>query len=1253
MKHIFLLLAYCLTLNVQAQSDLPLSLHTQSSSELSLSADELRTDLTERGMFTLALPDGHGAELEYDFAARAVQPMHPKLAARYPQIQNVVGTTEDGSFVVLTLHDEKVFGVVKIKGQPERSIEPQADGRQLLRTESFDPAAACGMEEPPTDIRPGDPSAQQHDSEAIGLRSGGFPAAGRADTLYTYRMAFALAAVVYVQNGYTQVSEGLALISNHVAAANVIFQRDFGVRFELIADNDQLIFTDPATDPFDEFPTAVDANNFVHDNHDYLMDPDGPIGPDNFDIGHMVGWVSTGRGSYQAPCSQGARGRGGSDNWNAQIRHEFGHQINSVHTYQRVNDAVDHPDGNRITELTDYNMGWYGDHFHSDNYIFAHQHIVEGTGRSCGTQTVQNRTAPVMVNSATNGTYIPVGTPFVLENTSTTDPDPGANLEYTWQHLGGGDFGAYDERNVTPENRLIWSPRPFAAANTVRYVPSLSSLMSGIDDPNSVLPTVTRTLTYRFVAIDNETPVGGVNFREETLNVHDTGAPFTVTGPDTDVNATGGQPLAVTWNVAGTDAAPISAATVDIYLTQDNGATWTAIATNETNDGNTNVTLPATATTNGAKTARLLVRGTGRAFFNLSPANFEIVPTGTSEFRVRSDSRLLTQCGTSTTVTGTLSTLERGTFSGNISLTATGLPTGATISFSPATATVGQTVNYTVDLTNATAGPLAAVELTGTASGFTHFDTVFVATPREAVTPTQMGSLARSYHFPELDTEHPAFTLEYWIRPSRVESQFSRLQWGSFNAGFSGSSTAGFGHFSVWIDGGGSMQSDLIAKDEWVHMAIVYDFPSVKLYLNGDLNQEFTATQPIKNWAQGLRLGMPDHWYTVLYGYFDQVRVWSEARTGEEIRQHLHLPIGADAVCNEGLEINLQYSTGSTDIDRAGKQVIVRSSGGVENFPASDGPISSGTAHRQTVMTTGAVAFDNSLDINFGAAPNGEISVTRLDGTPHGTMPSNEPMMANYWVIHNYGTTQSGLDATLTFTEAGFVTAAQTNPANYHLYKRGSTDRAGWEDPIAATSVDVATGAVTFSGIDGFRQFAVVRSNMAILPVELLDFTARSVDATTVRLDWETALEENNAGFTLERSTDGRSFTDLTWVDGKNQAATYRFDDRDLPTEASVLYYRLRQRDHDGSETQSRTVSVSLAAPATLWSVAPNPVSAEGTLDATTTNPVHFELLGTDGRQYARFAPGTTRLVLPDLPAGVYVLRNLLDGTVVRLVIRS
>ncbi|MEM8886367.1 MAG: T9SS-dependent M36 family metallopeptidase [Bacteroidota bacterium] len=117
-----------------------------------------------------------------------------------------------------------------------------------------------------------------------------------------------------------------------------------------------------------------------------------------------------------------------------------------------------------------------------------------------------------------------------------------------------------------------------------------------------------------------------------------------------------------------------------------------------------------------------------------------------------------------------------------------------------------------------------------------------------------------------------------------------------------------------------------------------------------------------------------------------------------------------------------------------------------------------------------------------------------------------------------------------------------------------------------------------------------------IFPVEMLSFNARSFN-NDIQLNWETALEQNNQGFDIERfSEENQSFEKIAWTDGlgdTEQGHSYRFVDRDVKAGLSYTY-RLKQIDFDGQFSYSDQVTAELdpyANPALV--LYPNPLDQE------------------------------------------------------------
>ena len=132
-------------------------------------------------------------------------------------------------------------------------------------------------------------------------------------------------------------------------------------------------------------------------------------------------------------------------------------------------------------------------------------------------------------------------------------------------------------------------------------------------------------MDFRVTVRDNRANGGGVATDDMIATVEDGAGPFAVTYPNGGESVSG--TIDVTWNVAGTSSAPINTSMVDILLSTDGGSTFSTVLANDTsNDGSQSVDLGGNTTS----TARIMIRGEGNIYFDVSNGTFSIgIPTGT------------------------------------------------------------------------------------------------------------------------------------------------------------------------------------------------------------------------------------------------------------------------------------------------------------------------------------------------------------------------------------------------------------------------------------------------------------------------------------------------------------------------------------------------------------------------------------------------------------------------------------------------
>lgn len=568
----------------------------------------------------LPMPDGTSSRF------RIVQSpiMEPGLAAKYPEFKTYLGQGIDDP-TATTRFDltSKGLRAIVLSASGTVYIDPyttrstgyyisyykqdytRADGADLLKHfHNFDSA-------------PSQPAGKASSPEA--------PPTGA--NLRVYRLAMAATGEYTQFHGGTKAS-AMAEIVTLVNRVTAVYEREVAVRLVLINNNDAIVYTDAATDPYND---DLLADNIANTNQ--------VIGVANYDVGHLLHVGSGGVGYVGAACVANIKAGGysggpepkGDAYYIDLVAHEMGHQLGAPHTYngstgscnQGRSDADAWEPGSGSTIMA--YAGTCGaenlqqrtdEYFHSGSYDDITNYVAGPEGSSCGTLVATGNTPPVI--GALQNYVIPANSYFVLTG-SATDAN-GDTLTYNWEEL---DTGATSPPHGDDGSRPIFRSFPPTTSPT-RYFPRLSDILTKNDGAPTFgewLPTTNRTLKMRFTARDNRANGGGVNYGEVNVQVVAAQGPFRVTAPNTAVTWPQASQQTVTWNVANTTQAPVSCANVNILLSTDGGQTFgTNLATNTPNDGSEQVTAPNVDTS----TARVQVICANNIFFDISNTNFTI-----------------------------------------------------------------------------------------------------------------------------------------------------------------------------------------------------------------------------------------------------------------------------------------------------------------------------------------------------------------------------------------------------------------------------------------------------------------------------------------------------------------------------------------------------------------------------------------------------------------------------------------------------
>ncbi|MFZ4575561.1 MAG: reprolysin-like metallopeptidase [Phycisphaerales bacterium] len=461
-----------------------------------------------------------------------------------------------------------------------------------------------------------------------------------------YRLAVACTGEYGVHHSTLQgrepnVADPLAAIVTVVSRTNVVYEADLGVHFNLVANNNLLVFIDPATDPY---PSSCDGGAGSDCSSPVLGANYGAIesriGVANFDIGHCVTRIFGGVANLACVCTANKAGgvsgipRGGdADPFSALVViHEIGHQFGANHTFSgiygrcagNVSLATAWEAGSGSTPMAyagacpvggappSDNIVEFADPFFHHGSIAEMQSFIAGTGRTCSVTTATSNQVPVF--STVARTYsIPPSTPFELV-AAATDAD-GDTLSYSWEQFDPGvarplsGTGAVD--NGSGALFRVFPPVPGSS----RWFPQASDVLAGVATPGERLPTfANRTRRFRCIVRDNNPAAGAVAISPIINIVVNPGSSrFFISSPAANARVSSGV-ATVVWSVGNTTGAPISAASVVLDLSLDNGVTWSTTLGTFPNTGTAQVQLPQGIT----PAARIRITAPGKIFFNIS-----------------------------------------------------------------------------------------------------------------------------------------------------------------------------------------------------------------------------------------------------------------------------------------------------------------------------------------------------------------------------------------------------------------------------------------------------------------------------------------------------------------------------------------------------------------------------------------------------------------------------------------------------------
>ena len=662
-----------------------------------LNQDVLQKAMVENPSFfelNLPLPDNHFRTFKFTESAL----LSPELQRKYPEIKTYKGVNALGEIARIDISDQGFHGIFFSKNGTV-FIDPVSAGSKNVKSyyESdykHSEEHPAFVENEPVKIFGSSFLRKPQGHKRIANRSNG-------EILKKYRIAIAVNSAYASFHGGT-VASTLAAIVTTLNRVTGIYENELAITFELVGNNDQIIYTSSENDPYFE----LDNEEALDKNQENL---DKVIGSENYDIGHLLVGNDAGQAFLSVVCSSTAKAKGITgltspigDPFDVDFfAHEIGHQFGAEHTFngtlgscrgtnRNAETAVEPGSGSTIMA---YAGICFGDDLQNNSDPYFHgislnqiaTFVTSGLGATCPQTSNTGNNLPTLRLPASNFS-IPVSTPFRL--TATGEDNDNSSLTFNWEQINLGPAGSPD----SPEDDApIFRSLPPSESPT-RYFPAMADLLKDTSTFGEVLPDEARNLDFIATVRDNNSAGGGFDLDTLSFSVHGNAGPFLVTSQNTGSQATGGQVQLITWDVADTDQSPINSSTVRILLSADGGETFdNVLVENTPNDGREYVLFPNIT----SDSARIMVEAVDNIFFNVNPGPFIIEPTSTPDFTIFPEESSAISCGN--TIRFPISSIALNEFEGQIDFSLDAELPNISSQFSASTIAAGETVTISFE----------------------------------------------------------------------------------------------------------------------------------------------------------------------------------------------------------------------------------------------------------------------------------------------------------------------------------------------------------------------------------------------------------------------------------------------------------------------------------------------------------------------------------------------------------------------------
>ncbi len=573
--------------------------------DLAPSRNDVMTSKTE---VIISFPNYKGEFIRFKVIEASV--MSPELQSKFPNIKSYAGQSIDSPGEIIRFSVSEKKGITSFQRSSVDSdsfIEKYSDGDDVFavfsRVNSEKSSFVCETEDIIVNKTKEKLNKTFKDADS--------------GILHTFRLALSCTGEYGSGVGGGTVAGVMAEFNATITRVNGVFENDFSTTMVLVSNEEDIIHLNPSTDPY-----SGNVNNLNSEVQSHLT---SVIGEANYDVGHVFNQSGNNgnAGCIGCICVDGRKGSAFTQstfpkgvNFDIDyVAHELGHQFGGNHTFTHSDESgsnaqLEPGSGSTImgyagiTGSTDVQPN-------SDPYFhfFSIEQVTNNVAsKNCDTETILSQQEP-QVDAGTNYT-IPIGTAFKLTGSGVVDAL--GTISYCWEQ---NDKGSSSTTFPKPNAASGPSFRSYSPTlSPTRYFPRLPVVFGGSlgeEGDWEVISSVSRNYSFKLTVRDNIIGGGQNKIDDMSVFVDDSFGPFQVTSQENSTSWAVGTTETITWNVASTNEGAVNAKKINILFTDDQGVSFTTLASGVDNDGSHDIVVPNVITSSG----RIMVEAADNIFF--------------------------------------------------------------------------------------------------------------------------------------------------------------------------------------------------------------------------------------------------------------------------------------------------------------------------------------------------------------------------------------------------------------------------------------------------------------------------------------------------------------------------------------------------------------------------------------------------------------------------------------------------------------